>query len=88
MAEQIRADADRQSAIIIANANKESEQIRGQGDAKATGIYADAFGRDSEFYRLYRSLNAYTKTFSDSGNLLVIEPDSELFRYFNKSGSN
>jgi len=87
VAEQIRADADRQSQILLADANKESEQIRGQGDARATAIYAEAFGRDQEFYRLYRSLGAYTKTFADPSNLLVIEPDSEFFRYFKQSES-
>ncbi|MFT5111872.1 MAG: membrane protease subunit HflC [Parasphingorhabdus sp.] len=88
IAEKIRATADRESQVLIANANKSSEEIRGQGDAQATRIYAKTFGKDEEFYRLYRSLTAYTKTFADSSNLLVIEPNSEFFRYFNKSGAN
>ena len=82
-AEKIRADADRQRAIILAEARREAQQTKGEGDAKATAIYADAFTRDSEFYRMYRSLNAYRATFNSPDNLLVIEPKSEFFRYFN-----
>ncbi len=81
-AEKIRADAERQREITLANAFREAEQIRGEGDATATGVYADAFGRDSEFYTLYRSLNAYRETFQSESDLLVIEPDSEFFKYF------
>ena len=84
-AEKIRADADRQRAIILAEARREAQQTKGEGDAKATAIYADAFTRDSEFYRMYRSLNAYRATFNSPDNLLVIEPKSEFFRYFNQA---
>ena len=84
-AERVRADADRQRQIILANANRDGQQIRGLGDATATGVYADAFGQDREFYRLYRSLGAYRATFNSPANLLVIEPKSEFFRYFNNA---
>ena len=84
-AERVRADADRQRQIILANANRDAQQIRGLGDATATAVYADAFGQDREFYRLYRSLGAYRATFNSTANLLVIEPKSEFFRYFNNA---
>ncbi len=86
-AEKIRADADRQAQIIQANAYRESEKIRGEGDAEATAIYATAFGKDREFYNLFRSLNAYRNTFNNKSDLLIIEPDSEFFKYFNQSES-
>ena len=84
-AERIRSDADRERAIILAEAEQKAQEIKGQGDAEATAIYADAFNRDREFYRMYRSLNAYRNTFATPDNLLVIEPDSEFFRYFNQA---
>ncbi len=84
-AERITADADRQRAIILAQAQQKAQEVKGQGDAEATMIYAEAFNRDQEFYRLYRSLNAYRNTFSSPDNLLVIEPDSEFFRYFKQA---
>jgi membrane protease subunit HflC len=84
-AERIRADADRERAVTLANANREAEEIRGEGDAQATRIYAEAYQRDREFYRLYRSLNAYRATFNSADNLLVIEPNSEFFQYFKQA---
>ena len=84
-AERVRADADRQRQVILANANRDAQEIRGLGDATAPAVYAGAFGQDREFYRLYRSLNAYRATFNSSANLLVIEPKSEFFRYFNSA---
>ena len=81
-AEIIRADADRQREITIANAYRQAEEIRGEGDATATMTYASAFGRDPEFYRLYRSLNAYRTTFHSKEDLLILEPNSEFFQYF------
>ena len=84
-AERIRADADRERAIILAEAEQKAQEVKGQGDAEATAIYAEAFDRDREFYRMYRSLNAYRNTFATPDNLLVIEPDSEFFRYFNQA---
>jgi len=83
--ERIRADADRQSSVTLAEAYRDSEIVRGTGDAKATGIYARAFGQNREFYRFYRSINAYTNNFSSSEDLILLEPDSEYFRYFKKS---
>ncbi len=81
-AERIRADADRQSRIIRAEAYRDSEVVRGEGDAIATEIYAKAYGQDKEFYKFYRSLNAYKKTFSNVGDMIILEPDSAYFRYF------
>jgi len=80
-AEKIRADADRQSVVTKANAFKDAEKLRGEGDAKSSEIYAKAFGADPEFYNFYRSLNAYKKTFNKSSTL-VLDADSEFFRYF------
>lgn len=82
-AERIRAAADREREVILANAYKDAEVIRGRGDAKATKIYALAFGKDEEFYSLYRSLTAYQNSFSEGNNILLLEPDSEFFKYFN-----
>ena len=84
-AEKIRADADKQRTIILANATRESERIRGDGDAQATATYADAFNRDPEFYDFTRSLKAYKETFKDKGDILLIDPDSDYFKYLNKS---
>lgn len=81
-AERIRADADREAQITLANAYRESEKLRGEGDAKAAEVYAKAYGQDSEFYRFYRSLNIYRDSFGTRDNVLVIEPDGELFKYF------
>jgi len=84
-AERIRADADRQSKVIIAEAYRDSEIVRGEGDAKAADIYAKAFGRSPDFYRFYRSMEAYKNTFSDKNDILLLQPDSEFFRYFNNA---
>ena len=81
LAEGIRAAADREVTVISANAYKESEQIRGQGDAEATRSYADAFNQDPEFYSFTRSLKAYQESFSGQGDVLLLQPDSEFFRY-------
>lgn len=81
-AEKIRAEADRQRTVIIADAFRDAEVLRGEGDAVATDIYAKAYGKDIEFYSLYRSLNAYKNTFANKNDVLVIEPDSEFFKYF------
>ncbi len=83
-AEKVRADADKQKEIILANAFRDSEIMKGEGDAKASDIYAKAYGEDVEFYTFYRSMNAYKKTFSSSSNIMVTEPDSEFFKYFKK----
>ncbi|WP_431067129.1 protease modulator HflC [Methylotuvimicrobium sp.] len=81
-AERIRSDADRQRVVILAEAFREAEKLRGEGDAIAADTYAKAFTRDSEFYSFYRSINAYKDTFSDSDRLMVIDPESEFFKYF------
>ncbi|MBK8163248.1 MAG: protease modulator HflC [Gammaproteobacteria bacterium] len=84
-AERIRADADRQRTVIVAEAYRESEQMRGEGDAKASDLYATAFKRDPEFFSFYRSINAYRDSFKDKGDVLLIEPDSDFFKYFKDS---
>ncbi|MCH9829914.1 MAG: protease modulator HflC [Pseudomonadota bacterium] len=81
-AEKIRADADREAAVIVANAYKEAERIRGEGDAKAAEIYATAYNKDAEFYSFYRSLDVYRNTWNGQQDLMVLEPSSELFKYF------
>lgn len=80
--ERIRADADRQRQVLLAEAYRDAERLRGEGDAKAAEIYAKAYSKNAEFYALYRSLSAYEQAFGN-GDLLVIEPDSEFFQYFN-----
>lgn len=77
----IRADAERQTVVIEAEAYREAEQIRGDGDALSTSIYADAFNKDPEFYEFTRSINAYANVFGDKGDMLVIDPNSEFFKY-------
>lgn len=84
-AEIIRADADRQQIIIEAEAYRESELLRGEGDAKAAAIYADAYNKDPEFYAFVRSLHAYKNTFSGKEDILLLDPDSDFFRYLNDS---
>jgi modulator of FtsH protease HflC len=84
-AERITANADREREIILANAYRDAEIIRGEGDAQATEIYAAAYNKDEEFYSFYRSLNAYQNSFNSSNDVLLIEPESDFFRYFNKS---
>lgn len=81
LAEGIRAAADREVTVIRANAYREAEQIRGEGDAEATRVYAEAFGRDPEFYAFTRSLRAYQDSFQGSGDVLLVQPDSDFFRY-------
>lgn len=81
----IRADAERQSVVIEANAYKQSEQIRGDGDAGSARIYASAFNKDPEFYAFYRSINAYANVFSSKSDMLVVDPNSEFFRYLKQS---
>lgn len=80
-AEKIRADAERRREILLAEAYGEAERIRGEGDGKATEIYAKAFNSDPEFYALYRSLNAYRRSFNTKDDVLVIDPSSAFFRY-------
>ncbi len=87
-AEKIRASADRERTIELANAYRDAEQLRGKGDAEAAGIYADAFSQDEEFYAFMRSLNAYKSAFSNKGDIMLVEPDSDFFKYLkNQDGS-
>ena len=84
-AEKIKAEADRQATVMVADAYGEAERVRGEGDAKAAELYAKAYGQDPEFYRFYRSLMAYRDSMRGR-DVLVLEPDSEFFRYFNSAG--
>jgi membrane protease subunit HflC len=83
-AERIRADADRQRTILLAEAYRDSELVRGEGDARAAETYAAAYNKNPEFYSLSRSLNAYRQVFSSQQDVLLIQPDSQFFQHFNK----
>jgi modulator of FtsH protease HflC len=84
LAEGIRADADRQRRVLLAEAYRESEEVRGDGDAQAAAIYAKAYSQDPDFYAFYRSLQAYKEGFSSKGDVLVLDPSSEFFRYMER----
>lgn len=84
-AEEQRAGADKERTIILADAYRDSEKIRGEGDAKAAAIYASAYTKDAEFYAFYRSIDAYKQSMGKSGDLLVLDPNNEFFRYLNQS---
>ena len=84
-AERLRADADRQRTIILANAYKDAQNLRGEGDAVSTETYAKAYGKDKEFFAFYRSLDAYKKSFAGHDDILVIEPNSDFFNYFKQN---
>ena len=81
-AEKIRAKADKERTVLLADAYKQAQTIRGEGDAKAAEIYAKAYKQDPEFFAFYRSLQAYRKSLGGEADTLVLEPDSEFFRYF------
>ncbi len=83
--EKIRADADRQREVILAKAYRDAQRLKGEGDAKASAIYARAYEQNPEFYAFYRSLDAYSKTFRSKSDVLVLEPNSEFFKYFKNS---
>lgn len=85
-AEIIRAEADRERVVIEANAYKQSELLRGEGDAKAAATYAAAYNQDSEFYSFVRSLEAYRATFSNKGDVMLVDPDGDFFRYMKDAG--
>ena len=85
VAEKIRATADKDKTIILADAYREAEETRGNGDAKATATYAEAYSKDPEFYDFTRSLKAYQATFQSKGDILLIDPDSDFFKYLNNS---
>ncbi len=80
--EKLRAEADRQRTVMLAEAYREAEQIRGEGDARAAEIYAEAFSQNTEFYYFHRSLEAYRRSVGRDGDILVLKPDSDFFRYF------
>lgn len=79
--EKIRADADRQRSVILAEAYKGAQQVKGEGDAKAAAIYNDAFSKNGEFYAFYRSLDAYKASFKSKGDIMVVDPSSDFFKY-------
>jgi membrane protease subunit HflC len=80
--EKIRADADRQREIILADAYKQAQKVKGEGDARASAIYAGAYGQNPEFYSFYRSLEAYKATFKNKSDVMVLDPSSDFFQYF------
>jgi membrane protease subunit HflC len=86
--EKIRADADRQREVILADAYRDAQKIKGEGDAKAASIYAGAFGRNSEFYSFYRSLEAYKQSFKNKSDVMVVDPSSAFFKYLKSSGKS
>jgi len=89
-AEKIQANADRRRSVLLAQAEEQAQTLRGEGDASAAAIYAGAYGADTEFFRFYRSLQAYRDSFKGDGNMMVMQPDSEFFRFFKdpQGGSN
>jgi len=84
--EAIRANAERERLVILANAERDAQRIRGEGDAQATEIYARAYGRNAEFYAFHRSLESYRAAFAGGESVMVLDPDSEFFRYFDTAG--
>jgi len=84
--EKIRADADRQREVILAEAYRAAQKLKGEGDAKASAIYAQAFGANPEFFAFYRSLEAYRSTFRGRNDMMVLDPSAEFFRYFRGPG--
>lgn len=85
LAAGIRADAEKQREVILAEAYAEAEEIRGEGDAQAAAIYAAAFNKDPEFYQFYRSMAAYSRTFSNPSDVLLVDPNSDFFKYMKRS---
>ncbi len=84
-AEKIRADADKQREVIVAEAYRDAQRIKGEGDGKASAIYAEAYGRNPEFYAFYRSMESYRNSFRNKSDLMVVQPNSEFFRYMKSS---
>lgn len=87
-AEKIRADADRQREVILAQAYRQAQQIKGQGDAKAAAIYGAAYGKNPEFYSFYRTLEAYRRSFRNKSDVLVLEPNTDFFKYLKGPGKS
>ena len=88
IAEQRKSTADKERTIILADAYRDGQKLRGQGDARAAEIYANAYNGDPEFYAFYRSIDAYRKSMGKSGDILVLDPNNEFFRYLNQSDGN
>jgi membrane protease subunit HflC len=86
-AEKIKADADRQREVILAEAYRDAQRAKGEGDAKAAAIYAGAFGENPEFYAFYRSLDAYRGSLRNKGDVVILDPNSDFFKYFKGSGT-
>lgn len=86
-ADKVRSDADAQAQVLLADAYRDAEKARGEGDAKAAEIYAAAYGQDPEFFRFYRSINAYRQAFHGGNDVMVLQPKGEFFRYFGDSGA-
>ena len=84
--EKIKADADRQKQVIVAEAYRDAQRIKGEGDAQAARIYAEAYGRNAEFYSFYRSLEAYRAALRNKSDVMVLEPNSEFFKYLKNPG--
>lgn len=85
-AEKIRADADRQREVIVAEAYRDAQKIKGEGDARAASIYAQAFNQNPEFYAFYRSMEAYRGSFKNKNDIIVVEPNSDFFKYMKSVG--
>ena len=86
-AQTVRANADRERTVIVAEAQRNAQKVRGDGDAESIRVYADAFGQDKEFFAFYRSMQAYRDALSGRGTSFVLSPDSGFFRFFEKSGA-
>lgn len=86
-AERLRADADRQRTVTIAEAYREAEQTRGEGDGQAAQIYSKAYGADKEFFSFYQSLNAYQESFSNKSDMIILDPKTDFFKHFNRSSN-
>lgn len=83
-AEKIRANAERQREVLLADAYRQAERIRGEGDARATAVYAEAYGRHPEFFAYYRSLNAYKESFKNKDDIMIVDPSADFFKYMKK----
>ena len=85
--EKIRADADRQREVTIANAYREAQKIKGEGDAEASRTYAESFGKDAQFAQFYRSLDAYKASFNKKSDVMVLDPSSDFFKAMRGAGA-
>ena len=86
ISETIRSDADRQRVVLVAEAERDAQRLRGEGDAQAAALFAEAFGKDKDFYSFYRSLEAYRNAFANGDNVMVLDKDSEFLRFFEEGG--